>query len=262
MKKMSRTVRAAVALSLIGGVAGCTAGGRAGEELPAEPVGYGSAEMLPERLAVDGTTIWVGNPAARSTVEMFEDPRCPVVEEYERTGARELKELLLEGEIKAQYTLASFKDIRLGGDGSKRAVNALRAALQKGKFVEYHTVLWKFQTEVEASGGFTTERLLELAQQVPGLRDAAFDQAVRTMKYQAFVTASEQAYENTGDDPRGPGTPTIIVNSHSIDGGLYGINFDRKLFRQMIVDLHDSPYTWEKIYEPLKEQAEAEDAES
>ncbi|MFJ7023593.1 DsbA family protein, partial [Streptomyces sp. NPDC101117] len=204
-------------------------------------------------------TIWDGNPAARSTVEVFEDPRCPVVEEYERTGARELQKLLLEGEIKAEYTLASFKDIRLGGDGSKQAVNALRAALEKGKFVEYHAVLWKYQTEVESSSGFTTDRLLELAQQVPGLRDAAFDQAVRTMKYRSFVAASQQAYQNTGDDPIGPGTPTIIVNSHTIDGGLYGFNFDRKLFRQMVKDLHDFPYTWESVYKPVQEQTEAEE---
>lgn len=81
--------------------------------------------------------------------------------------------MLLAGEIKAQYTFASFKDDRLGGDGSKRAVNALRAALGKRKFVEYHAGLFGNQAAVESSGGCTTERLLKLAGKVPGLRDEA-----------------------------------------------------------------------------------------
>ncbi|MFI8966485.1 DsbA family protein [Streptomyces sp. NPDC053493] len=209
---------------------------------------YTTAEQLPERAAPDGTTIVVGNPAARSTVQVFEDPRCPVVEEFERTGAAALNRLLLDGEIKAEYTFASFKDRRLGGDGSKRAVNALRAALDRGKFVEYHAVLFENQVEVEESGGFTTQRLLELAEQVPGLRDKGFDQAVKTMKYRSFVTASEQGYEHTGDDPVGPGTPTVIVNDHTIDGGLYGANFDTRYFYRMVKDLHDFPHTWDTVY--------------
>ncbi|MFG2298560.1 DsbA family protein [Streptomyces sp. NPDC048603] len=256
--KISRMAQASIAVGVIGVLAGCTRGGsEAGDTaaaVRAETTSYGSAEQLPERMAPDGTTIVVGNPAARSTVQVYEDPRCPVVEEYEQTGGAELQELLLEGEIKAQYTFASFKDNRLGGDGSKQAVNALRAALEKGKFVEYHRVLFENQAAVESSGGFTPERLLKLAEEVPGLRDDAFDLAVRTMKYRSYVTASQQAYQQTGDDPIGPGTPTIIVNSHTIDGGLYGANFEADLFRLLVTDLHEKPWTWNAAYKALREK--------
>ncbi|MFE0643341.1 DsbA family protein [Streptomyces sp. NPDC058877] len=262
--KISRTVQAAVAMGLVGGLAGCAPGGSEGGDARsaarAEAVRYASAGLLPERLAADGTTIVVGNPVASSTVQVLEDPRCPVVEEYERTGAPALQKLLLAGEVKAEYTFASFRDVQLSGDGSKQAVNALRAALQKGKFVEYHTVLFKNQAAVESSGGFTTERLLELAEEVPGLRDETFDAAVRTMKYRSFVTASEEAYQQTGDDPTGPGTPTVIVNDHTIDGGLYGINFDPTLLNRLVLDLHERPYTWDALYAPLKKRMEAQDA--
>ncbi|MGA5197643.1 DsbA family protein [Streptomyces exfoliatus] len=270
--KISRTVRAAaVAVGLVGAVAGCALGGtRAGDVAPdgqesgdARPaartatVTYASGERLPERTAQDGTTIVVGNPAALSTVHVYEDPRCPVVEEFERTTGEALQKLLLGGEIKAEYTLASFRDVRLGGDGSKRAVNALRAALEKGKFVEYHAVLFENQAAVESSGGFTTERLLKLAEKVPGLRGAAFDQAVRTMEYSSFVTASQRAYQQTGDDPIGPGTPTVVVNGHHIDGGLYGVNFDANLFPLMVKDLHEHPGNWDLVYKDLDVVAEA-----
>ncbi|MEW1693589.1 DsbA family protein [Streptomyces sp. NPDC091265] len=218
---------------------------------------YESAQMLPERAASDGTTIVVGNPEAGSAVHIYEDPRCPIVEEYERTGAKAFQKLLLAGEIKAEYTFASFKDDRLGGDGSKRAVNALRAALKKGKFVEFHAILFKNQPAVESSGGFTTGRLLKLADKVPGLRDEAFDLDVTTMKYSSFVTASQDAYQQTGDDPIGPGTPTVVINGHHLDGVLYAALFDATWFREVVSNLHDRPYTWEAIYKSMSAEGEA-----
>lgn len=255
--KISKTAVVTITIGLMGAGAGCSTSGSAATDAKsagAGAAGYANAERLPERLAANGTTIVVGNPTARSTVQVLEDPRCPVVEEYERTGAPALNRLLLDGEIKAEYTFASFKDIRLGGDGSKRAVNALRAALDKGKFVEFHAVLFEKQAAVERGDGFTTHKLLELADEVPGLRDKTFDQAVKSMKYKAFVTASEQAYEHTGADPKGPGTPTVIVNSHAIDGGLYGANFDTQYFYRMVKDLHEYPYTWDAVYKPIQQE--------
>ncbi|WP_405896202.1 DsbA family protein [Streptomyces sp. NBC_00727] len=121
--------------------------------MAARAVTYQSPEDLPERRDADGTTIAVGDPEARSTVQVYEDPRCPVVEEFEQTGATALQGLLLEGKVKAKYTFASFKDDRLGGDGSKRVVNALRAALEKGMFVEYHAVLFATRSLSRAAAG-------------------------------------------------------------------------------------------------------------
>ncbi|MEW2490650.1 hypothetical protein [Streptomyces sp. NPDC048411] len=46
--------------------------------------------------------------------------------------------------------------------------------------------------------GFTDEFLLEMASRVEGLRGPGFDAAVRTMKYQAFVVASEEALQDAG----------------------------------------------------------------
>ncbi|MGW2336228.1 hypothetical protein ACWCXS_19960 [Streptomyces sp. NPDC001685] len=65
--------------------------------------------------------------------------------------------------------------------------------------------------------------------------------SVPTVAYRSFVTASQQAYRQTGDDPIGPGTPTIVVNGHNIDGGLYFANFDAKVFRLLVSDLHRNP---------------------
>ncbi|MFF5785728.1 thioredoxin domain-containing protein [Streptomyces sp. NPDC012693] len=258
-----RAAQAALAVGLAGGVlAACGPRGAAADDAEAEglrfeKIRYASVEWLPERLAADGTTIEVGDPEVTTTLHVYEDPRCPVVEEYETTGAEGIEKPLLLRQTRARYTFATFKDERLGGDGSKRAVNALRAALEQQKFVEYHRVLFDNQATVEASGGFTTDRLLKLAAQVPGLRGEAFDSAVRTMKYRAFVTASDRAFDKAGENISDWGTPSLLVDGHRLEGGLYGVAFEADLLGMMVTDLHRRPWRWESYYVPLGEMLDA-----
>ncbi|HEY9523194.1 MAG TPA: thioredoxin domain-containing protein, partial [Thermopolyspora sp.] len=134
--------------------------------------------------------------------------RCPVCREFETQGAgAELSGLVQSGYAQVHYTLASFLDDRLDGDGSKRAANTLRAALEEDKFVEYHEVLFRAQPE-ETVDGFTDEYLLTMASLVEGLRGPDFDGAVRTMKYEAFVSESEAAFSSS----EATGTPTMLVS--------------------------------------------------
>ncbi|MFE1290228.1 DsbA family protein [Streptomyces sp. NPDC058751] len=209
---------------------------------------FENAEQLPEKLGKDGTTILVGDPDANVTVHLYEDPRCPVCKEFETTGGSpQLRQAMLARRATAEYTLASFLDDRLGGSGSKKAVNALRAALEKGRFVEYHEVLYANQPE-ESLDEFTDARLLELADQVQGLRGPEFDAAVKTMKYRSFVTASEKAYERAGGakDPQGPGTPTAVINDRRIPDEYNGLLFDGGTFAELLRGIHDSPWEWEQ----------------
>ncbi|MFD9482714.1 DsbA family protein [Streptomyces sp. NPDC059991] len=194
---------------------------------------YANVEAVPEQLGLDGTTITVGDPKAAVTVHLMEDPRCPSCEQFERTGGGPvLAAAVVRREVRAQYTMASFLDDRLGGDGSKRAVNALRAALEAGKFTEYHAVLYGNQPP-EESDGFTTARLLELAARVPGLRSPAFDSAVKTMKYRAFVKASEEDYEVKGtEEGVGPGTPSAEIDSYPLPSN--AVLYDAEAFTELL----------------------------
>ncbi|MET8038129.1 thioredoxin domain-containing protein [Streptomyces sp. NPDC005345] len=221
-------------------LAGC--GQKAAQAKPA----FESAGKLPEKLAKDGTTILVGDPDARMTVHLYEDPRCPYCEEFETTGGSpELREMMLDHRAKAEYTLASFLDDRLGGGGSKRAVNALRAALEEGKFVEYHEVLFANQPE-ESVDGYTNTYLLELASQVKDLDGPEFRAAVKNMKYRSFVTASERAYETVGGakEPEGPGTPTAVINDKRIPMKYNGLLLNRTAFANLLQQISDKPWDW------------------
>ncbi|NEA42890.1 thioredoxin domain-containing protein [Streptomyces sp. SID11385] len=190
-------------------------GGDGAKGSPSATATHAARVPVPEKLDADGTTIHVGRPGAASAMHLYEDPRCPVCKDFEDSdGADVLRASTAAGDVRTDYTLASFLDDGLGGGGSKRAVNALRAALEEGHFAAYHDVLYANQPE-ERTDGFTTARLLALARKVEGLRGPAFDKAVRTMRYADFVTASEKAMERDGIQ----GTPGFVLDGRLIASG-------------------------------------------
>ncbi|MFF5493156.1 DsbA family protein [Streptomyces aquilus] len=238
-----RLVGVVTAAALLGAaLAGCGQRHEPGADEPRRPgreapAAYASLDEVPEKLAADGTTIVVGDPHAPVAVHLYEDPRCPVCEEFETTGSGPvLRQATIRREVSSRYTLASFLDDRLGGSGSKKAVNALRAALAEGKFAEYHEVLYANQPE-ETVDGFTDAYLLELAGRVDGLRGPAFDSAVKTMKYRAFVTASEQAFDRSEAE----GTPAAAINDKLVPLRYSGLLFEPSLFGPFLEQVRKDP---------------------
>ncbi|MFI6351694.1 DsbA family protein [Streptomyces sp. NPDC050743] len=241
-------VAAVAAAVIVVSAAGCGSGHQSAESKDGRATStaasaYSGLSAVPERLGEDGTTITVGDPAAPVTVHLYEDPRCPVCKEFETTGgAPQLRAATVRREARTEYTLASFLDDRLTGSGSRKAVNALRAALDKGKFAEYHDVLYAHQP-AESVDGFTDAYLLKLAGRVPGLRGPDFDSAVKTMKYRSFVTRSEKAYEEAGgaQDPQGPGTPTAEIDGIRVPAEYNGVLFDGDVFSGLLAKIRENP---------------------
>jgi protein-disulfide isomerase len=189
---------------------GAQAKGRTAEVAPADPRVLAA---LPARLDADGTTITVGNPKAHDTIDVYEDPRCPICQSFELVGGPRLAELAHAGTLRVRYTLASFLDANLGGSGSRRSVNALRAALALHRFPRFHELLYANQPD-ESVDGFTDRRLVQIAGHVPGLKTAAFERAIQQHTYRAFVAASERAFEHSG----APGTPYVRINGRVVNG--------------------------------------------
>lgn len=191
--------------------------GASGVPVPPAPPATGTPKpapgTLPSRLEPDGTTITVGDPAAPHTVSVYEDPRCPVCARFEKANGAKLTALATAGRVRVQYTLASFLDDNLGGGGSKRAVNALRAAVAENRFAPLHALVYARQP-AESQDGFTVPFLLQLAGQVQGLRTPAFDAAVRGQTYASFVSGSEHAFVSSGVQ----GTPTVSIDGKRLTG--------------------------------------------
>ncbi|MFD0415682.1 DsbA family protein [Streptomyces sp. NPDC127108] len=156
--------------------------------------------------AVKGGVITVGKPGAEHTVKVYEDARCPFCKKFEEGGAQALVGPLAAGDVKVEYTIASFLDRNLGGSGSVNAANALRAAVEAGKFPQFHSALFANQPE-ESEDAFTPAFLLKIADKV-GLRDAAFQKAVTNGTYKSWVGTAMDAFTDDGVT----GTPTVVVD--------------------------------------------------
>ncbi|MEU9377550.1 thioredoxin domain-containing protein [Streptomyces sp. NPDC048255] len=211
-----RVVVAVAAAALLGGaVAGC--GGGPGSGSGDGPGAAASAAVvrtspiadvlaqLPAR--VEGAKVVVGRPEAPRTAQVLVDPRCGYCARFEEAGGETLLKLAAEGSVKVEYLLASFLD-RDGVSGSVKAVNALRASVDEGKFAEYQAAVFASQPK----GKFTDELLLEIADRVPGLRGARFDGAVAEMTYEGWVGEAERAFEATGAQ----GTPVVLVDGQPV----------------------------------------------
>ncbi|MER5885068.1 thioredoxin domain-containing protein [Streptomyces sp. NPDC001941] len=205
-----------VAVALGVSVAACSSGGSGGggtektaADLPVKPAGDTALlAKLPSK--ADGAKIVVGDPKAPHTVTVHEDARCPFCARFEKGGATALAQAAAAGKVKVEYVIASFLDRNLGGSGSVNAANALRAAADSGtgNFARFHAALFAAQPEDEATDAYTPDFLLKIADQVEGLRGAAFDKAVRTSAYKDWVAQAEKAFEGSGHDS----TPTVLID--------------------------------------------------
>ncbi|WP_327253523.1 DsbA family protein [Streptomyces sp. NBC_01244] len=215
-----RLVAAVASVALLGGaVVGCGSGTGEGKAVAASEVPVrtspiaGQLAGLPT--AVDGAKIVVGKADAPRTAQVLVDPKCGYCARFEEAGGESLLKLAVAGQVKIEYLLASFLD-RGGASGSVKAVNALRASADCGKFAEFHAAVFASQPK----GKFTDELLLRIADRVPGLRGAEFDTAVKEQKYKGWVAEAEKGFEATGAQA----TPLVLVEGEPVgskDGSLF-----------------------------------------
>lgn len=184
-------------------------------EAKAPPVSVDRLAKVPA--TVRGGVISLGKPGAEHTVKVYEDPRCPFCKKFEEGGAQALVGPLAAGNVRVEYTIASFLDRNFGGNGSVNAANALRAAVESGKFAQFHSAVFTNQPE-ESDDAYTPAFLLKIADKVD-LRDAAFRKAVTNGSYRSWVRTAMDAFTSDGVS----GTPTVFVDGKKAPGdALYG----------------------------------------
>lgn len=164
----------------------------------------------------DGIVIPYGKADAKNVLSVWLDPRCPYCAGVEIGLGGTFKEQADAGTYRVEYHFATFLDKALGGGkGSKRAVNALGAAVNESpeKFMEYLQVLYKNHPAKESDDKFgSTATLLDLADQVPGLRTPAFNKAVKELTYMPWAEKVGQAFY----DQNMQGTPDVSVNGKKL----------------------------------------------
>ncbi|MFJ3953342.1 thioredoxin domain-containing protein [Streptomyces libani] len=162
-----------------------------------------------------GTTIVVGKPDAKNTLDLFEDPRCPGCASFEQAIGATVEKDIKDGKYKASYHLGTFLDGNLQGTGSKNALNALGASLNVSPdaFLKYKYALFSKEFHPEETGPdkfADDDYLIKVADTVPALKgNAAFQKAVKDGTYDRWALEVSNAFNSVKDVKS---TPTIKLN--------------------------------------------------
>ncbi|MCC9310980.1 DsbA family protein [Kitasatospora sp. RB6PN24] len=200
----------------IGVVAAAVVVGAAGVSIALAGNGEaGGPLVLPANSSgTNGTVIVYGNPASKNVLDVYEDPRCPICDELEKTDGSTVQQLADSGSYVIHYHLATFLDARMGGSGSHNAVAALGAALNESPamFKKFHDVLYANQPSEETDAFANTGHLLDLAAKVPGLVTPDFTKAVKDGTYKTWAGKVSDAFNASGVT----GTPTLKLNGKQL----------------------------------------------
>jgi Thioredoxin len=164
--------------------------------------------------------VLVGDPQARTSMVLFEDPQCPYCREFEETNEALITSAVDAGELAVEYRMRCFL-----GPESVRADNALALAAEAGRFDELRRALFAAQPP-EGTGGFTTEDLVRLGAEV-GLTDSDYVSGVEEARFEQWVRDRETLYQ--AEDPQG--TPAAWLNGSPLDSSVL---FDRRAFERRI----------------------------
>lgn len=167
----------------------------------------------------NGTTVVVGKDSAKKTLDMYEDPRCPICATFEQTVGSNVDKDVEAGKYKIQYIGATFIDNSDNGEGSKNALSALGAALNVSPeaFLEYKTALYsKANHPEETDDKFKKDAyLIKVANTVDALKNnKAFQKDVEDGTYDKWALTMSQKF----DDSDVKGTPTLKMDGKTLTG--------------------------------------------
>ncbi|MFB7125051.1 DsbA family protein [Kitasatospora sp. NPDC056273] len=201
----------AAVLALVAGVA-FAVGGSSGSGSNAA---NGPLVVPANASGTNGTVITYGKADAPHTLDVYEDFRCPFCEQLETTTGKAIQQLADDGTYKVEYHLATFLDNNLGGKGSRTALAAAGAALNEGvdKFKAFHDVLYANQPDERSDAFGDVNHILDLADQVPGLKTDAFVKAVQDGTYAPWAAKVNEEF-NKSDVT---GTPTVKLDGKKLD---------------------------------------------
>ena len=159
---------------------------------------------------------------AAATVDVYEDPQCPVCEAFEQQVGPTLKKLVDANKAQARYHVIAILDPSSNGNRySSRAANALYCAsdISDDAFYALHQVIYgtykgqKVQP-AENGNGRTNTQLINYGRGAgfTGKKLTNYSTCVTNEKHKAFVAAiTDRASRN-----RVNATPTVLVNGHKV----------------------------------------------
>ncbi|MFD3520372.1 DsbA family protein [Streptomyces sp. NPDC058653] len=165
----------------------------------------------------NGTTVVIGKPEAKKTLELYEDSRCPICATFEQHVGATIQKDVDAGKYKIKYIGATFIDNSDNGEGSKNALSALGAALDVSPeaFSAYKAALYSAQNHPsESDDKFADDGvLLKIADSVDGLKgNAAFEHNVESGTFDAWAMKMSATFDSSSVE----GTPTLRMDGKNV----------------------------------------------
>lgn len=153
-------------------------------------------------------------PAGVPTLDLYEDPQCPICQQFEAIFGTAIGEVAKNNEAKVVVHTMTFLDRNLRNDSSVRAANGAFCAADQGKFREYMSATFAAQPAQEGVG-WTEAQLATIAQSV-SITGSALDTwktCQQGLTYAAHIAALEINSERSGVN----GTPTALLNGKKMN---------------------------------------------
>jgi len=172
-----------------------------------EPVAE-TAPAIPTGTTEDGRP-FVGNADAPVTIYEFADFQCPHCKAYTVEDSKAIKtDFVARGTARIVFVNFPFL-----GDESRLAARAALCASEQGNFWDYHDWLFHNQATVSNSGGFSRDRLVQIAEGV-GLDTAAFDTCLDDTAMADKVKADQDLGTQYGVNS----TPSFLIDDQLLAG--------------------------------------------
>ena len=149
----------------------------------------------------NGSAIFFDNGAA-TTIDVWEDPQCPVCKLFADANGSYLESLVREKKANVRYHVLSFL-----GDESVRAANASFCAADEGQYLDFHKALYAVQSPLENSGFWSNETLVKMGKKI-GITSTTFETCVTKGSKVDLVQANYDSMSKFGVQ----GTPTVFIN--------------------------------------------------
>ena len=149
----------------------------------------------------NGSAITFDNGAV-TTIDVWEDPQCPVCKYFADANGDYLDSLIREKKATVRYHVLSFL-----GDESVRAANASFCAADEGQYLDFHKALYTVQSQLENSGFWSNESLVNIGKKI-GINSTKFEDCVTKGSKVDLVQANSDSMSKYGVQ----GTPTVFIN--------------------------------------------------
>ena len=171
----------------------------------------GAAEVRAELKGIPQQGLVLGDPSAKTTLVEYGDLQCPVCKSF----AEEIVPEVIDSKVRSGEARLEFRNFIVIGEESADAAAAAIAAGEQGAGWDFVELFYRNQG-IEGTG-YVTDDFLTAVAEGAGVSDIdAWDEERQSARVTAQVAAESREAEQIGLT----GTPSFVVESPSLDGGL------------------------------------------